>query len=287
MINDMIYNFRLLGPRSFTEELSPLTKPVADDDAEHENSEKTEETVEVIKSEPETYNADNETKANTDISETPKDIEDKTEVNSNLSEMHVEDSVTTNRKREKLNRVNGLIIPSDLDALAPSGKLIRLDKDSELADKEIENLLKDNTQVKSPVESPQTEGSITSGDFSSCSNSEVKLKPDEVGRIIAESTLSELKSVKEERSESPMSSLDNSDGKDKKESSKVFKSGDRKNCERHHKRHRSRREKRKHRLNSGNESTGSDVPPSPGPSCSPFCKPSPSRPRITFDQDLG
>ena len=271
-------------------ELSPLAQPLPeDDDIEHEG-EKMQEKVAVIEKEPAADEAHAETTDQTKTSETMQNAENKTELSSEPDEKPVEQNGTSSKKREKLKRLNGLVIPSDLESCAPTAKQIKLDNDSELADKEIEDLLKNKMEVKSPVESPQTEGSITSGDFSSCSSSDVKLKADEVKNMEAETASSELKPTnKEERSDSPnLSSSDKSDTKDKKDNHKVQKSAEKKNNERRHKRRsRGRRDKRKHRLNSGNESTGSDVPPSPGPSSSPFCRPSPGRPRITFDQDLG
>lgn len=204
---------------------------------------------------------------------------------------------SSGKRKDKHKRVvNGLVRSlrspetvvkdsEDTKGLCPEPKKIKLEHESTMQDTEVAQIMSDGTSISTPSQPPQTKGTPTA--VETVSNSSEEMKPSVVNDALASS--SGQCSYHEEKGNTPVetSSVDSnvkSSEHDKKEKDSKM---EKKNCEHHHRKHKKRKEKKKHRHTSGNDSTGSDAPGSPMYNQPSGVFPSPRRPRISFDMDLG
>ena len=204
---------------------------------------------------------------------------------------------SSGKRKDKHKRVvNGLVRSlrspetvvkdsEDTKGLCPEPKKIKLEHESTMQDTEVAQIMSDGTSASTPSQPPQTKGIPTA--VENVSNSSEEMKPSVVSDALASS--SGQCSYHEEKVNTPVenSSIDSnvkSSELDKKEKDSKM---EKKNAEHHHRKHKKRKDKKKHRHASGNDSTGSDAPGSPMYNQPSGVFPSPRRPRISFDMDLG
>ena len=203
------------------------------------------------------------------------------------------------KKRDKSKRtVNGLIKSvgspekvskdfKDTSETCPEPKKVKVENENSVQDRDVEDLLSDNTEVKIGNQPMQTLGTATTMETVSASSSEdTKLD------LISDSAASSSAQCSDD-SEKVNEPVENSPRRDTTEntcehnSTEKDSKPEKKNSEQHHRKHKKRKEKKKHRHTSGNDSTGSDAPGSPLYSQSQGVFSSPRRPRMSFDMDLG
>ena len=208
---------------------------------------------------------------------------------------HSSGNVNGKRKDKCKRTVNGLIksvasperVSNDTSETCPEPKKVKVEHENSMPDKDVEDLLSDNTVVKIGNQPLQTLGSATTMETVSASSSE-DTKLDLVSDSAASS--SAQCSDDSEKSNEP---VENSPRRDTTENTCEHNSTEndskleKKNSEQHHRKHKKRKEKKKHRHTSGNDSTGSDAPGSPVYSQSQGVFSSARRPRMSFDMDLG
>ena len=204
---------------------------------------------------------------------------------------------SSGKRKDKHKRVvNGLVRSlrspetvvkdsEDTKGLCPESKKIKLEHESTMQDTEVAQIMSDGPSISTPSQPQQTKGTPTA--VETVSNSSEEMKPTVVNDALTSS--SGQCSYHEEKVNTPVenSSMDSnvkSSELDKKEKDCKM---EKKNAEHHHRKHKKRKEKKKHRHASGNDSTGSDAPGSPMYNQPSGVFPSPRRPRISFDMDLG
>lgn len=200
------------------------------------------------------------------------------------------------RKDKSKRTINGLIksVASpetvskdfrDTNESFPEPKKVKVENEHSMQDKDVEDLLSNNTLVKMPNQPLQTQATSTAMETVSTSSSE-DTKTDLDSAVSSSAQCSD-------DSDKVNGPIDNSQRREAAETSHEHSSTEKdskpekKNSEQHHRKHKKRKEKKKHRHTSGNDSTGSDVPGSPMYNQSQGVFSSPHRPRMSFDMDLG
>ncbi len=209
-------------------------------------------------------------------------------------------SNSNGKRKEKSKRtINGLIKSvhspervskdiKDTSEVGPEPKKVKVENENSVEDKDVEDLLSNNTLVKTPNQPPQTQANSTAMETVSTTSSE-DTKCDLANLDSAASSSAQF-SDDSEKSNGP---VENSQRRDTVETSHEHNSTgkdskpEKTNSEQHHRKHKKRKEKKKHRHTSGNDSTGSDAPGSPMYNQSQGVFSSPRRPRMSFDMDLG
>lgn len=202
------------------------------------------------------------------------------------------------RKDKSKRTVNGLIKSAaspervskdfkDTSETCPEPKKVKVENENSMQDRDVEDLLSDNTVAKIPNEPLQTLGTATTMETVSASSSEdTKLD------LVSDSAASSSAQCSDD-SEKTNEPVENSPRRDTTEntcehnSTEKDSKPEKKNSEQHHRKHKKRKEKKRHRHTSGNDSTGSDAPGSPVYNQSQGVFSSPRRPRMSFDVDLG
>lgn len=212
--------------------------------------------------------------------------------------VHSSGDVTGKRKDKSKRTVNGLIKSvaspegvskdfKDTSETCPEPKKVKVENENSMQDRDVKDLLSDNTAVKIGNQPLQTLGTATTMETVSAPSSEdTKLD------IVSDSAASSSAQCSDD-SEKTNEPVENSPRRDTTENTCEHNSTEKdsklekKNSEHHHRKHKKRKEKKKHRHTSGNDSTGSDAPGSPVYSQSQRVFSSPRRPRMSFDMDLG
>lgn len=212
---------------------------------------------------------------------------------------HTSSNSNGKRKDKSKRTINGLIksIASpervskdikDTSEACPEPKKVKVENENSVEDKDVEDLLSNNTLVKMPNQPLQTQATSTAMETVSTSSSE-DTKHDLASLDSAASSSAQC-SDDSEKSNGP---VENSQRRDTAETSHEHNNAEKdskpekKNSEQHHRKHKKRKEKKKHRHTSGNDSTGSDAPGSPLCNQAQGVFSSPRRPRMSFDMDLG
>lgn len=212
---------------------------------------------------------------------------------------HSSGNVNGKRKDKSKRTVNGLIKSvaspervskdfKDTSETCPEPKKVKVENGNSMQDRDVEDLLSDNTVVKIGNQPLQTLGTTTTMETVSASSSSEDTKLD----LVSDSAASSSAQCSDD-SEKTNEPVDNSPRRDTTEntcehnSTEKDSKPEKKNSEHHHRKHKKRKEKKKHRHTSGNDSTGSDAPGSPVYSQSQGVFSSPRRPRMSFDMDLG
>lgn len=211
--------------------------------------------------------------------------------------VHSSGDVTGKRKDKSKRTVNGLIKSvaspegvskdfKDTSETCPEPKKVKVENENSMQDRDVKDLLSDNTAVKIGNQPLQTLGTATTMETVSAPSSEdTKLD------IVSDSAASSSAQCSDD-SEKTNEPVENSPRRDTTENTCEHNSTEKdsklekKNSEHHHRKHKKRKEKKKHRHTSGNDSTGSDAPGSPVYSQSQRVFSSPRRPRMSFDMDL-
>ena len=219
---------------------------------------------------------------------------------SNEEQGSVDSSGHVNGKRKDKSKrtVNGVIKSvaspervsrdfKDTSETFPEPKKIKVENENIMQDRDVEDLLSDNTVVKIGNQPLQTLGTATTMETVSAPSSEdTKLD------IVSDSAASSSAQCSDD-SDKTNEPVENSPRRDTTENTCEHNSTEKdsklekKNSEHHHRKHKKRKEKKKHRHTSGNDSTGSDAPGSPVYRQSQTVFSSPRRPRMSFDMDLG
>lgn len=205
---------------------------------------------------------------------------------------HISSNSNGKRKDKSKRTINGLVkervnkdSKESLVETVTEAKKIKLENENNLQSKEVEEILRGDTVAKMPNLPLQTQGTATAMETILASSSgEIKQECTNESTSSGSSQCDDVGTF-----DRPVDHSPHRDGDEKSHElnskEKEMKS-EKKNSEQHHRKHKKRKERKKHHHASGNDSTGSDAPGSPGynQSQGPFS--SPRRPRICFDMDL-